>query len=220
VSRGAPSRPPRPASRILDISPVIGPGVAVWPGDSPLVWEWVSQRARGESVNLGRVTLSPHTGAHVDAPRHLEDGAPDAAALPLESFWGPARVVGWAAGVPLDRAALEALPWDGVRRALFRTRQPGRPLAYAAGYPAFTPEGAAFLAARGVQLVGVDTPSVDPFESPDLPAHRAFLAAGVAVLECLELAAAAPGDYELVALPLRIAGADATPVRAALRSRD
>jgi arylformamidase len=211
------SEPPDPG--ILDISPAIGPGGAVWPGDSPLAWQWVSRRDRGDVVNLGRLALSPHTGAHVDAPLHLEDGGPDAAALPLEVFWGPARVVDWAAGAPLDAAALARLPWGGVRRVLFRTRAAGEPLAYRAGYPAFTPQGAALLAARGVRLVGVDTPSVDPFESPDLPAHRALLGAGVAILECLELAAAEPGDYELVALPLRLVGADATPVRAALRRR-
>ena len=204
-------------SRILDISPVIGPGVGVWPGDTPLTWEWAGRRSRGDVANVGRLGLSPHTGAHVDAPLHLADDGADAAALPLEVFWGPARVVEWPGGRAIDAAALAGRRWEGVVRALFRTRGAGEPLAYRAGYPALTPDGAAYLAGRGVRLVGVDTPSVDPFESPDLPAHRALLGAGVAILECLELGAVSPGDYEMVALPLRLAGADATPVRAALR---
>lgn len=207
-------------SRIIDISPAIGPGAEVWPGDAPLVWESVASRAGGDVVNLGRLSLSPHTGAHVDAPLHLEDGAPDAAALPLQVFWGPARVVDWPPGTRLDAAALGRLAWGGVERALFRTRRAGETLSYATGYAAFTPDGAAYLAARGLRLVGVDTPSVDPFDSPDLPAHRAFLAARMAVLECLELAEAPAGDYELAALPLKLVGADASPVRAVLRARD
>jgi arylformamidase len=120
----------------------------------------------------------------------------------------------------MDRAALAALDWAGVQRALFRTRRDGEPLTYGPVFPAFTPDGAAFLCAQGVRLVGVDVPSVDPYDSPDLAAHHVLARAGVAILECLELGAVTAGDYELAALPLRLAGAEASPVRAALRVLD
>jgi arylformamidase len=103
---------------------------------------------------------------------------------------------------------LAGLDWRGVERALFRTGGAGHLLA----------DGAAFLIERRVRLVGIDSLSVDPEGHPELPVHRAFARAGVAILECLRLDHARAGDYELAALPLPIAGADASPVRAVLRS--
>ena len=125
----------------------------------------------------------------------------------LEAFWGPARVFETGAGA-VGATALSALDWQGVERALFRTGGEGY----------LTEEAAAFLIERRVKLVGIDTLSVDPEGHPDMPVHRAFARAGIAILECLRLDHAAAGDYELVALPLAIEGADASPVRAALRS--
>jgi arylformamidase len=205
---------------VIDISPRVGAGVRVWQGDSAFSWEWTAARARGDAVNLGRMGLSPHTGAHADAPRHVDDAGADIASLPLEVFWGPARVVDWTRRGTMDRRALAALEWAGVQRVLFRTRRDGEPLTYGPVFPALTADGAAFLCERGLRLVGVDVPSVDPYDSADLAAHHVLADAGIAILECLELGAVAAGDYELAALPLRIEGAEASPVRAALRARD
>ncbi len=205
--------------RLIDISPRIGPGVPVWPGDTPPAWEWTAALERGDPMNLGKLTLSPHTGTHVDAPLHLVAGGEDVASLPVEIFWGRARVVSWIGRSALDRGSLEGLDWQGVERVLFRTRRAEEPLRYRPGYVVLQPAAARFLCEQGVTLVGVDTPSVDPFDSTDLPAHRVLARARVAILECLELGEVAAGDYELAALPLKLAGADASPVRAVLRAR-
>ena len=194
-------------SRIFDISPRLRPGRPAWPGDAPTTLHWTNRIADGDRANVGALSCSTHAGAHVDAPLHVVAEAGDVNSLPLEVFWGPARVFETGAGA-VGATALSALDWQGVERALFRTGGEGY----------LTEEAAAFLIERRVKLVGIDTLSVDPEGHPDMPVHRAFARAGIAILECLRLDHAAAGDYELVALPLAIEGADASPVRAALRS--
>jgi len=180
--------------------------------------------ATGGSVTVCRVTMSPHTGAHADAPIHVSAGAGDAASLPLGPFWGPCAVV--------DVRGVEAIGADEIARALAQAAGFGAPCerllvrtqdapyaTFPERFPHFTADGAAALARlQGLRLVGIDTFSVDAVDSKDLPAHRALFGAGIVLLEGLDLSAAAPGRYELVALPLKLAGADASPVRAALRA--
>jgi len=162
--------------------------------------------ASGARANVGAVSFSTHAGAHADAPLHVVAGAGDITSLALEAFWGPARVIQVSGAV--GATALSSLDWHGVERALFRTGGEGYLL----------PAAADFLIERRVRLVGIDSLSVDPENDAEMPVHRAFARAGVAVLECLRLQHAPAGDYELAALPLAIEGADASPVRAALRS--
>ena len=214
-------------SRVIDISPPVGPGAVVWPGDTPFALEVTWSPDHGDAVTVSRMSLSPHTGAHADAPLHVGAGPADAAALDLAAYWGPCLVVDWRAEIArsprgaIERGALEARAADleGAERVLFRTLD--APLAvFPKTFPHFTPEAAAWLAARaprGLRLVGIDTFSVDHPESKDLAAHRALFSGGLAVLEELDLSGAAPGSYELVALPLKLTGGDASPVRAALR---
>jgi arylformamidase len=168
---------------------------------------------------LGKLSLSLHTGAHADAPLHVRDSGADVAAVDLDAYWGMARVVDWIARGPIDRPDLEASDWKRVERVLFRTRLAGEGPAFGEDDPYLTADGAAFLCQIGLKLVGIDRPSLDAFASSDLPAHRAFVRAGVATLEGLVLSHVEPGDYELVALPLALEGAEASPVRAALRTR-
>lgn len=192
----------------------------MFPGDEPLRVRWTMQRARGDSCTVSCVSLSPHTGAHVDAPSHVLD-AGDAAGvgeLPLDTFIGPCRVFVRTGSGPLSLGDVSALPLDGVTRALFRTHDGVDPTVFPSVFAHFTEEAAAFLGDRGVRLVGIDTPSVDFGESKDLRAHRAFFARGVSVLEGLDLSRADAGDYELIALPLRLMGLDGSPVRAVLRA--
>ena len=208
------------SGRVIDISPRIGAGAPVWPGDTALAIETTWDPAAGSAVTVCKVTMSPHTGAHADAPLHVGAGPGDAASLSLEAYWGPCFVFDAAGVQTIDgavaRRALESAG-EGCERLLFRT-QASPLVTFPEAFPHFTPEGAAVLA--DLRLVGIDTFSVDAPDSKNLPAHRAFFGAGCVILEGLDLSQVVAGRYELVALPLALVGADASPVRAALRRLD
>jgi len=215
-------------SRLIDISPPVGRGAVVWPGDTPFELDVAWSPEHGDAVTVSRVTMSPHTGAHADAPLHVGAGPDDAAALPIAAYWGPCVVLDWRAeiarspGGAIEERDLVARAGEiaGAARVLFRTLD--RPLGtFPEAFPHFTPAAAAWLAGvAGLVLVGIDTFSLDAPDSKDLGAHRALFAGGLAVLEELDLSQVAPGRYELSALPLRLVGADASPVRAVLRAID
>ena len=205
--------------RIHDISRPVSPGIPVWPGDTPYTFEMVAKIADGSSVNVGSVHMSVHTGAHTDAPLHFEDGTSDIASVPLEKYLGPCVVAGVE---PNDRVITpsDLHPDLGPLlrshpRLLLRTYEQ-RPTAFDTGLAHATPARAAWRAEQGVVLLGVDTDSMDAFESKDLLAHKRLLHHGIAILEGIDLSRVAPGSYQLVALPLRLVGADASPVRAVL----
>lgn len=205
---------------IHDISVLLRPGTPEWPGDEPFSCGWTCRLSEGASVNLSRVAGSPHVGTHADAPLHVRDGAPASNSLPLEPFLGDVLLLD-VRDAPAGPLALQ--PDDarlaGCTRLLLRT---GRTIAdgpFPADWPVLSADTAAALAARGVRLVGVDAPSVDERESRTLDVHHALFDGGAFLLENLDLRHVSPGRYELVALPLRIAGLDAAPVRALLRSR-
>jgi arylformamidase len=208
--------------RIHDISRPVTPGIPVWPGDTPYDFGFVARIADGSSVNVGRVEMSVHTGAHVDAPLHFEDGADDVASVSLAKYYGPCVV----ADVRVDGRGIEPrdlpphLDADArtARRVLLRSYG-ARPGAFDEGMAHATPALADWLGERGVLLLGIDTDSMDAFDSKELPAHKRLLSHGIAILEGIDLSAIRPGRYELVALPLRLVGADASPVRAVLIER-
>ena len=171
-------------------------------------------------MNLSSTQGSPHVGTHADAPLHVHDGWPASDALPLDPFLGDALVldVSGAATGPLALRADDPR-LAGVTRLLLRT---GRSIAdghFPAEWPVLRPETAAELARGGLRLLGVDAPSVDERESKSLAVHHALFGGGAFVLENLDLRGVSAGRYELVALPQRLAGLDAAPVRAVLRSR-
>lgn len=208
--------------KIHDISRPVNKDIGVWPGDTKFDFSFVAKIAEGSSVNVGRVEMSVHTGAHVDAPLHFDDAGDDVASVPLEKYLGPCVV---ADVRPSDRGILpEHLPADldaaarETRRVLLRSYAK-RPDGFDEHMAHATPELADWLAERGVMLLGVDTDSMDAFESKELPAHRRLNGHGIAILEGVDLSAVGPGRYELVALPLRIEGADGSPVRAVLVER-
>jgi len=202
--------------RIWDISPPVDEHSAVFPGDTAY-----SQRAQfvldaNCPVNVNAITLSPHTGAHADAPLHYANGGATAGQLGLEAYLGPCRVIHALDAGPLVRPEHLAHALDGLpQRVLVRTAR----LASQSWdtFSALAHETLVLLAARGVLLVGIDTPSVDPPSSQDLPSHHVLLAHELRVLENLVLDEIAEGDYELIALPLKLMRADASPVRAVLR---
>ena len=208
---------------IWDISPTVSPDAPIFPGDEPYAVRETAALGPGCPVNLTALTLSPHIGAHVDAPFHFSADGADAASLPLEPFLGVCRVVHLIADVA-DRLVtptdLEAALGDvlGIpARILVRTRHEALTV-WRNDFTAFDAEAIRWLAGRGVTLVGIDTPSVDPAESKDLPAHQALRETGIVNLENLVLDGVPAGDYELIALPLKLAGACASPVRAILRT--
>lgn len=201
-----------------DISIAMGPGTPEWPGDTPFACTWAWERRAGASVNVSAITTSPHVGTHADAPLHVQDGWPAAHELPLPAFGGRALVRTVPAEADLlELADLGALP-DDTGRLLLRTGLTIADGRFPDRWPALSPAAAAALVARGLRLLGVDCPSVDPRTSTDLPVHNALFGGGAMVLENLDLRGVADGEYELLAYPVKVTGADAAPVRAVLRT--
>lgn len=204
---------------LRDISAPVSRHTPVYPGDEPFGLRWASSLETGAPVNLSTLTFSPHVGAHADAPLHYAAGGQAAGALDLAPFLGPCRVIhvpgiddGLIRPAHLQHA-LQGLP----PRVLVRTRD-HTPAVWVDDFAAFAPATLDWLADLGVVLVGIDTPSVDPAASTTLDSHQVLARRGLRVLECLQLDDVPPGDYELIALPLRLMDAEASPVRAVLRS--
>jgi arylformamidase len=211
-------------SGLLDVSVPLRPGTPEWPGDTPYGCGWTARIAGGSSVNLSSLTMSPHVGTHADAPLHVRDGWPASEALPPAAFVGHAAVVdvsdygGEVAYEALAaRAAAQGVALGAVPRLLLRTGRTIADGAFPLAWPWLAPACVRRLAGAGLVLLGVDAPSVDGRESKDLATHHALFAAGAFNLENLDLRAAAPGRYELLAAPLSLDGLDAAPARALLR---
>ena len=202
-----------------DISVVLRPGTPEWPGDTPFDCRWTCRIADGESVNLTAISGSPHVGTHADAPLHVRDGWAASHALPLDAFAGPCQVVDVSGRHGEISLPMLNLP-DGepVARLLLRTGRSIGDGSFPADWPVLTTACVDALLGRGLRLLGVDAPSVDARESKALEVHHRVFAGGAYLLENLDLSAVAPGRYELIALPLRLHGLDAAPVRAALRA--
>lgn len=207
--------------RIFDISRPLSAATAPWPGDQPFALHWSLQIADGESVNLTWFESSPHVGTHTDAPLHVKDGAPSVESADLSAYLGPAQVLEAIVGEDglVGPECLDGVDIRSAPRLLFRTGTDPDPTRWPGSFAAFAPETCRVAAERGAVLLGIDTPSVDPADSTTLAAHHALLDGGLHWLENLDLSAVAPGVYELSALPLRIVGACASPVRAVLFER-
>jgi arylformamidase len=205
---------------MIDVSQPLGPETAVWPGDRPFVLDWSLRKDRGDSVDVATVRMSVHTGTHVDGPRHTGDG-PGAGELGLDAFVGPAIVVDVRtriAGEPplVDASVLDGIDAAETPRVLLRTRQKPDPTVFPDRFAALSPGLARRLAGEGFILVGTDAPSVDPVDSTVLETHRILAAAGIPNVENLVLSGVRPGRYTFIGLPLRVTGADSSPVRAVL----
>lgn len=188
----------------------------MWPGDVPFASAWALRSAEGANLDLSSIRTTVHLGAHADAPRHYQGGGAAIAARPLELYYGPCQVV----DAPVARGG-RVRPADlgqeaAAPRVLLRTGTFPDPERWNADFAGLSAELIEHLHARGVRLVGVDTPSVDPQQDKLLESHRAVAARDMAILEGLVLAGIAPGFYTLIALPLKIEGGDASPVRAVL----
>jgi arylformamidase len=203
--------------RLWDISPPVSTGSPLFPGDQAYVQQWTATIGPGCPVNLSAITMSPHIGAHADAPLHYGPGEPTIGQVDLEPYLGRCRVVHAIDRGPLiEPRHLQHASTDLPVRVLVRTCREA-PTAWSADFASFAPETIDWLADRGVRLVGIDSQSVDPAASKSLPSHHRLLARGLRVLENLVLDEVEAGDYELIALPLKLVEADASPVRAVLR---
>ncbi len=202
--------------RLWDISQVLRPGLPVYPGDTQFTAVQTWAMARGSVVNVSALTLSSHSGAHADAPLHYDADGVSIDVVALEAYLGPCLVVdARAAGALLEPHHLPSL--SGATRVLFRTYHSFPYNNWTARWTAVAAETITALSAAGVVLIGIDGPSLDHQDSKTMDAHHAVAAADMRILEGLVLDAVPPGWYELIALPLSIAGADAAPVRAVLR---
>jgi len=208
--------------RIWDISPVLSPEIPVWPGDTRFEARTTWQIGDDCPVQVSRITLSTHTGPHCDAPSHYDPEGLAIDAVALDPYLGPCRVIDLAASDVREGGRVEArhvtAALQGVPpRVLFKTYAAGPP-AWDDGFAAIAADAIDLLAAHGVRLVGIDTPSIDPQHSKTMDSHHAVRRNGMAILEGIVLDEVAAGDYELIALPLKLRGLDASPVRAVLRA--
>ena len=204
---------------LIDISPLVGPDIAVWPGDVPFERVVSLDMKQGANLTLSSIRTTLHVGAHTDAPSHYNASGADVASRPLHYYLGPCVVlhVPEARGRRIVPADLEGKKVTAPR-VLLRTGSFPDPNDFNEDFASLSPELVDWLHGQGVITIGIDTPSVDPFESKELEAHQALARHDMANLEGLVLDAAGEGRYELIALPLRIAGADGSPLRAVLRA--
>jgi arylformamidase len=204
---------------LIDISPVVDSSIAVWPGDTPYARNVSVDIAKGGNLTLSDVRTTLHVGAHTDAPSHYTASGEDIAVRGLHYYLGPCMVLHVA-----NARGRRVMPSDleGKRivatRVLLRTGSFPDPRSWNDDFASLSPELVDWLHGLGVITIGIDTPSVDPFESKALEAHQALARHDMANLEGLVLDDVAEGRYELIALPLRLAGADGSPVRAVLRT--
>ncbi len=209
--------------RLIDISQPISPATAVFPGDTPFSAEWIARMEDGASCNVSTVRMSTHLGTHTDSPKHFDPDGIGMDAVALSAYIGKCRVVridGRGDPPLIPAAALTPELLAGAERVLFKTTEICDPTCFDADFTAVGPGAAAALVAANIRLVGIDTPSMDHATSEELPAHHILTRGGVAILENLDLTEVATGDYELIALPLKIVDSDSSPVRAVLRPLD
>ncbi|HSI06019.1 MAG: cyclase family protein [Myxococcota bacterium] len=204
-------------TKLIDISPVLSSATAVWPGDVPFSRAVALDMKKGDNLTLSAITTTLHIGAHADAPSHYGRHGAAIGERDLELYYGACDVVhvNVARGERISSSHLAGARITSPR-VLLKTGTFPDPNVFNTDFASLSPELVDYLAARGVRLIGIDTPSVDPFADRELLAHNAVQFHDMAVLEAIVLAHVAAGAYTLIALPLRLAEGDASPVRAAL----
>jgi arylformamidase len=203
---------------LLDISRRLEKDTPTWPGDTPFSYEVNWTKEQTGSVNVGRLTMSIHTGTHIDAPFHFDTEGRKVHELDLNIYIGRARVIDVSGKESIGAAELAAYEIKGVQRLLLYTGSWITAHQFPQKIPCLRPDIAPFLSNMGIRLIGIDVPSVDPLDSKELAAHHALHSYDIHILEGILLDHINPGEYELIAFPLPITGADGSPVRAVLRS--
>jgi arylformamidase len=236
VTLGASACTPRPQAAIpvatppmtggwIDVSATLDPArTPVYEGDAPMKFEFLKDMRKGDALTLSAYSLGAHSGTHIDAPMHfVRDGAP-IDRVPLDRLIGPARVIDIPDNVQaIDAAELSRHAWRGARRVLFRTRSSLRGWmespTFHRDFAYIAPDAAQLLADGGVQLVGVDYLSSEQFGAPAPKTHRVLLGNGIPIVEGLALEGVRAGEYDLIVLPMKVAGHEGAPARAVMRRR-
>lgn len=207
---------------LYDISRTLAPQTATWPGTDPLSYHFPMQIKNGDSVNLSYITLTPHTATHADAGYHTSDAGLFPDQLPLEKYIGPAQVVTISrreGAIQPEEIAPLLKPNAPLERLLIHSWMSDNPDdVFSAEFPYPSVALIDWLADQGAVLLGLDSPSVDHFESKDLLGHNRLRERRMVHLEILQLNGVPDGEYELIALPLKLAGVCGSPVRAILRT--
>lgn len=205
---------------LYDVSRTLREGMPTWPGEPGPQRTPLKQMAKGDPANVSHLGMGVHTGTHVDAPIHFIAGGAGAESLPLDALCGPVRLVQITDPEAVRVPELERGGLNGAERVLFKTRNGDLIDApdFRRDYVYVAPEAAEWLVARGVRLVGVDYLSVEAFAAPSPNTHRTLLAAGVVIVEGLDLRAPPPGDYLLWCLPIKLQGSDGAPARVVLQA--
>ena len=211
--------------KLHDVSVLISDELPIWPGDPGIFVKLTSSLNRGDKANVTLIEMGVHTGTHIDAPFHFEPNEATIDQLSLDVLIGPCRVfeipeISQAIG-PSD---LEKLDFDNHIRVLFKTRNSklwkNGERVFKKDFVHMHVEGAKLLVDRGIKLVGIDYLSIENYGSLDHATHHLLLRNNVVILEGLDLSRVSPGDYELIALPLKLKGADGSPARVVLRGQD
>lgn len=203
--------------KLIDISRKLGKNVPTWPGDTPFSFQIEWAKADSGSVNVGKLEMSTHTGTHVDAPFHFDDEGKRIYDLNLNLYVGRALVVDMRNKESVGASDFDGVDLQEVERVILRTDSWENPSQFPEKITYLRPDLASFLGEKGVRLIGVDVPSVDPLDSKELAAHHSLHENGIHILEAVDLLHVEPGLYELIALPLPLVEADGSPVRAVLR---
>ena len=210
--------------KILDISRTLADDLAPWPGDAGFRFKLNGEIPEGSSVNVGMISMSLHNGSHADARFHFEQDGWTMEQAQLETYVGPAVVADlsqkYGGDAMPQMTADDLAPWaDELRKAprlLLKTNVWSDTRVFPKQIPTIARDVPPWLQARGVKLLGLDVPSVDEITAKELVNHHALAAAGVSIIESLDLRGVDAGRYNFIALPLKIAGGDGSPVRAIL----
>jgi arylformamidase len=224
-SSGAQSADPKAQGPWIDVTATLDPATTpVYEGDAPMKFEFLKDMRKGDAFTLSVYSLGAHSGTHIDAPMHfVRDGAP-IDRVPLEPLIGPARVIDIADNVQaIDAAELDRHAWRGAERVIFRTRSSLRGWmsspTFRRDFAYIAPDAAQLLADAGVQLVGIDYISAEQFGAPAPRTHRILLGKGIPIVEGLALEGVRAGDYDLIVLPMKVAGHEGAPARAVMRRK-
>lgn len=203
----------------MDISQTLSNNIAHWPGDAPFSFNIGITKEQTGSVNIGNISTSSHTGTHVDAPFHFDEDGQTIEELDVNIYIGEAKVIDVTDEDTITVEALKQFDLVGIKRLLIKTKKEMNEEQFPEEYMVVDEAVGAYLRTCGVQLLGTESPSVDSVNSKELLAHHALYDNGIYILENIVLTDVEPGMYDLIALPLKIQGADGSPVRAVIRKR-
>lgn len=203
----------------MDISQTLSNNIAHWPGDAPFTFNIGITKEQTGSVNIGNISTSSHTGTHVDAPFHFDEDGQTIEELDVNIYIGEAKVIDVTDEDTITVEALKQFDLVGIKRLLIKTKKEMNEEQFPEEYMVVDEAVGAYLRTCGVQLLGTESPSVDSVNSKELLAHHALYDNGIYILENIVLTDVEPGMYDLIALPLKIQGADGSPVRAVIRKR-